>query len=479
MADAKQPRKKKRAQNEADATRRQREADELRREAEERLGELSAAASLSLPMPEELAAAVHELRVHQIELEMQNEELRRAQLELEMSHEKYFELFDRAPVGYLTLSDTGIVRDANLTAARLLGVERQILVGQPFSAFVFTRDRDVFYLHQRKLERAGRPQTCELRLQRVGGSTAAPAAAEHFWAQLEGRPKPAATAGEQPSYMMTFIDIGTRVAAQQEVERLNTGLEQRVAERTAELAASLGEMETFSYSVSHDLRAPLRTIDGFSEILIEDYGDRLDDEGKAHLGRVRKAAQRMGQLIDDLLELASLNRTAMTRRPVDVSTLAAQVVEELRAADPKRRVTVAIAAGLVADADPSLLRAVLVNLLGNAWKFTSTHKTARIEVGAIEANGGRAYFVRDDGIGFDMAYVDKLFGPFQRLHPAGQFEGTGVGLATVQRIVLRHGGRVWAKSEVEKGACFSFTLPATDASAKDAPAQDAPATPPA
>jgi signal transduction histidine kinase len=366
-------------------------------------------------------------------------------------------------VGYLALSDKRIVRDANLTAARLLGVERQILVGQPFGAFVFKPDRDVFYLHQRKLERVGKPQTCELRLRRAGGSAPAQAASVHFWAQLEGPPQPTATPGEPLSYMMNFVDIGARVAAQREVGRLNLGLEQCVAERTAELAASLGEMETFSYFVSHDLRTPLRTIDGFSEILIEDYGDTLEDEGKAHRERVRAAAQRMGLLIDDFLALASLNRAAMTRRRVDVSTLAAQVVEELRAADPKRRVPVAIAAGLLADADPSLLRAVLVNLLDNAWKFTSTHKTARIEVGAIDANGDRAYFVRDDGIGFDMAYVDKLFGPFQRLHPAGQFEGTGVGLATVPRIVLRHGGRVWAESEVEKGACFCFTLPATGA----------------
>jgi len=461
MAGARQPRKKKAAPS---------AADELRRQAEERLDKLSAdAADAASPVPEGVAAVVHALRVHQIELEMQNEEMRRAQLELQASREKYIELFDLAPVGYLILSDESIVRDANLTAARLLGVERQQLVGRPFTAFIFAPDQDMYYRQQRMLEQTGEPQTCELRLRRVGGAAeggadggagaGVEAAAGHFWARLEGRPQRAAD-GETLSFWVTFTDVDAQVTIAHEILRLNEVLEERVLARTAELGAANKELEAFVYSASHDLRAPLRAIDGFSQMVIEDTVGRLDAADEEHLQHVRAAAQRMGVLIDDLLALSRSARQDLLRKSVDLSAMAASVIADLRSAAPGRRVEAVVQPDLVVDADTTLLEVILVNLLGNAWKFTSRHETARIEVGVTDTDGERAFFVRDDGAGFDMHEAEHLFGAFQRFHTADQFEGDGIGLATVQRLVARHGGRVWAEAEVEKGAMFYFTLPA-------------------
>ena len=235
-------------------------------------------------------------------------------------------------------------------------------------------------------------------------------------------------------------------------------LELRVEQRTSELAAAIKELESFSYSVSHDLRAPLRSIDGFSLALAEDYGDKLDAQGKNHIERVRAATQRMGMLIDDMLNLSRVTRAEMRRERVDLSAMAQSVASELRKTDERRRVEWVIADGLEATGDPRLLRVVLDNLMGNAWKYTSKHPQARIEFGKAAQNGGFAYFVKDDGAGFDAQYSQRLFGAFQRLHGMNEFPGTGVGLATVQRIVNRHGGKVWAEAAVEKGATFYFSL---------------------
>ena len=254
-------------------------------------------------------------------------------------------------------------------------------------------------------------------------------------------------------------EIEGRLQAQEEIKKLNRSLEQRVMERTAELATSNKELEAFSYSVSHDLRAPLRAIDGFCRILLEDFAGTLPMDGQVLLQRVRAASQRMDKLIEGLLWLSRMSRSEISRRRVDITLIAHAVVLELQKANPASRVDVVIAPGLVADGDPSFVRIVLENLLGNAWKFTSKHPHARVEVGAVEHQGETAFFVRDDGAGFDMAYADKLFGAFQRLHTPAEFEGTGIGLANVQRIIHRHGGRVWAEGEVEKGATFFFTLP--------------------
>jgi light-regulated signal transduction histidine kinase (bacteriophytochrome) len=249
-----------------------------------------------------------------------------------------------------------------------------------------------------------------------------------------------------------------RERAEAEIRQLIESLERRVTERTEQLEAANRELESFAYSVSHDLRAPLRSIDGFSQALLEDYGATLDASGLDHLQRVRAAAQRMGRLIDDLLNLSRLSRSEMHREPVELSAVARKIAAELRRAEPERQVTFVLAENIVVEGDARLLYAALENLLGNAWKFTARHPEARIEFGATRHEDRLAYFVRDDGAGFDMAYAGKLFGAFQRLHHAREFDGTGLGLATVQRIIHRHGGRIWAEAEVEQGATFYFTL---------------------
>jgi PAS domain S-box-containing protein len=656
---------------------------------------------------EDASVLLHELRVHQIELEMQNEELRRTQEDLEASHERYVDLYDSAAAGYLTLDKDGRILEANLPAAALLGVERDSLPGRLLSDFIAAEDQDEYHLHRRRLLKAGDRDDCELRLGKVTG--------DPLWLRVDAAAVPC-TDGEQRYYRVALSDITVRKSAEQaeadakdllarveeishaggweydvasgrgvwtdevyriyglgrdfdidDVERvialcsaatrptleaafrravdqgapydldveivrpdgvriwvnarghaatsddgavirvigavmditarrvieqalrrmqatrdtaeiianvgsvrwdlttqkaewspgmhrlfalseeefvgdnavvlqerfapedrarveegmtraLQTGvispadyrvvwpdgsehilhgegttefapdgkplaivgyyqdvtearraaaalahfndvLEERVQQRTSQLESANAELEAFVYSASHDLRAPLRAIDGFSQMIVEDASDRLDEDDVEHLQRVRNAAGRMAKLIDHLLSLSRTARQDLLRTQVDLSAMAKSVLADLQEAQPGRRVTGVVAPGLVVDADAALLHVILTNLLANAWKFTSRHETARIEVGAVDTDGGLAYFVKDDGAGFDPDVATHLFGAFQRYHSADEFEGDGIGLATVQRLVARHGGRVWSEAEVEKGATFFFTLP--------------------
>lgn len=254
-----------------------------------------------------------------------------------------------------------------------------------------------------------------------------------------------------------LVDAFNALLAQ--VEQSKAELEQRVSERTAELERANKELEAFSYSVSHDLRTPLRAIDGFSQALLEDYSEQLDATGRDYLARVRAGAQRMGGLIDALLTLARVSRATKNEEHVDLTAIAEEIVGELHTANPERNTDVQITPRLSALGDPYLLRIVLENLLSNAWKYSGKRDHAVIEFGMSSHDGEPCFFVRDNGAGFDMSYANKLFGAFQRLHDAKEFAGTGVGLATVQRIIHRHGGRIWAEAAVDKGAVFYFTLP--------------------
>jgi light-regulated signal transduction histidine kinase (bacteriophytochrome) len=255
------------------------------------------------------------------------------------------------------------------------------------------------------------------------------------------------------------LELEDRVAQRtEEIRRLNEELERRVEERTAELAMVNKELEAFSYSVSHDLRAPLRAIDGFSKALLDEYGGKLDEQACHYLDRVRTGSQKMSGLINDLLDLSGITRTTLRKESISLTELARGVVAELQNREPSRKVIVEIADGLTSCGDSRLITIVLVNLLGNALKYTAKRPEAQIAFGQENKGNETVFYVRDNGAGFDMAYAGKLFAPFQRLHRDSEFEGTGIGLATVQRIVSRHGGRIWAEAVVDAGATFYFTL---------------------
>ena len=275
-----------------------------------------------------------------------------------------------------------------------------------------------------------------------------------------GQPLKDAT-GRVVQWCGTNTDVDALKQAEEKVRRLNTELEQRVAERTTQLEQANQELEAFSYSVSHDLRAPLRAVNGFAAMVLAEYGGQLPGPGKHYLERIQKGAGRMGLLIDDLLAFSRMSRQAVHCQPVDMNRLVQAAWEELKPQTAGRAPEIRAGALPPGQGDPELLRQVWINLLGNAVKYSSGRTPAVIETGCLTEAGEAVYYVRDNGAGFDMQFVDKLFGVFQRLHRSDEFEGTGVGLAIVQRIIRRHGGRIWAQAELNRGATFFFTLAPT------------------
>jgi PAS domain S-box-containing protein len=363
---------------------------------------------------------------------------------LRESEAQFRSYIEYSPMGVFIFDEQGRYLRVNPAAARITGYTQEELLTMSIPDLLQPESRALAASHFRQLAGTGHIFG-EFECRHKDGSSG-------FWAVEAARLSPS-------RYLAFVADISKRKAAEAMVGRMTEELEQRVRERTAQLEASNGELEAFSYSVSHDLRGPLRGIDGFSRALLSDYQDRLDETGRHYLARIRLGAQRMGQLIDDLMKLSRINRSELESVPVDLSGLCRQVLDGLVQADPGRRVEVAIQPDMRAQADRHLLLVVLENLLGNAWKFTAKCQDARIEVGESADAGERSWFIRDNGAGFEMAYREKLFQAFQRLHSMDEYEGTGIGLAIVQRIIHRHGGRVWAEAEPGTGATFCFTLP--------------------
>jgi PAS domain S-box-containing protein len=347
---------------------------------------------------------------------------------------------------------TGHYLAVNRRFCEITGYSTQELLQKTFADITHPEDQRSFGENLQMLLRGVISEyRCEKRYLRKDGSVRWADVTGTLVRDVEGRPA---------RCMSSVIDTTDRKLAEQEVQRLNLDLELRVQERTAQLSAANRELEAFCYSVSHDLRAPLRGIAGFAQALQDEYLEALPEDGRDCLRRVIEASREMDQLIDDLLHLSRLTRAEMNFQPVDLSGLARRIAADLQRMMPGRTVEFVIAPDLAAQGDPRLIRIALENLLNNAWKFTGRRNSARIEFGYEHGRTAGAYFVRDNGAGFDMAYAGKLFGAFQRLHGAHEFPGTGIGLATVQRIINRHGGRVWAFAEVERGATFYFTLPA-------------------
>jgi PAS domain S-box-containing protein len=398
---------------------------------------------VSKSMPTELTvkdqmALIHELQVHQIELQIQNEELRNSQEIIENSRKKYVDLYDFAPVGYFTVDMSRVIIEANLTISELLGYPRSYLIGKPLTAFIYKDDLDILFIHQRKLSLKGTVERCELRLVKKDRSS--------FYSQMVSTSF-AERSQEVSNLLIAVIDISARKQ-----------LEDELADQTRELSFANKELESFTYSASHDLSGPLHITRGLCSILLEDYSDVLDDTGKKFLKAINQNTDKMKALIDDLMRLSKISRKELSLQEVNLSVLAAEIIRDLRSTHPQRVVDVTIQDNLKTFADEKLIQIALTNLFSNAWKYTEKTEQSRIEFGAFKREKDLVFFIRDNGAGFDMAFAHKLFVPFQRLHSESAFSGTGIGLAIVARIISRHKGLIWAEAKTDKGATFYFTL---------------------
>ncbi|MBF0544104.1 MAG: PAS domain-containing protein [Candidatus Riflebacteria bacterium] len=367
---------------------------------------------------------------------------------LKKSEERYRFLIDNLEqnIFYKDLNSKYIY--CNLPYARFLKIKPEEITGKNDFDFFPKEFAEKYRADDKKFISEGTSHTVEEKV--VQGS-------KEFWVLTTKTPVRDEN-GQIIGLLGIFHDITEKKVLEDQIKNMNQFLEARVMERTSQLEATNKELESFCYSVSHDLRAPLRGIDGISLALIEDFADQFPAEAQEYLKRIRTATQRMGQLIDDLLKLSRITRAGLVKKIVDISQIANTAKEHFLENSLNREIEFVIRPGVYVNADPDLIRVVMDNLISNAFKFTAPRKKARIEFGTIELEGEKILFVQDNGVGFDMAYVGKLFGAFQRLHGINEFEGTGIGLATVQRIVMKHGGRVWAEGAPNRGAAFYFTL---------------------
>ncbi len=362
-------------------------------------------------------------------------ERKNAEEALKESEDRYRTFFENSLDAVLLTSPDGSIQAANAAACRMFGeTEEEIIQGGRAGVLDTSDLRLKPALEERA--RTGRFKG-ELNMKRKDGAIFP---SEISTTLFKDR-------NDQTRTAMIIRDISERKKAEDDLKVY-----------AKELEAANKELEAFSYSVSHDLRAPLRAMDGFSESLLQDYGCSLDEAGQNYIQRIRKASQTMAQLIDDILKLSRISRTEMFRGIVNLSMMVKVIGEELKANQPKRQAEFLVAPEVIVNGDKNLLQIALNNLLGNAWKYTGKCEKTRIEFGVARQNGETVYFVRDNGVGFDMRYAGKLFQPFQRLHSSKDYPGTGIGLATVQRVIRRHGGRIWAESEIGKGTTFYFTL---------------------
>lgn len=377
----------------------------------------------------------------------EQEETVRDAIRQKQSEKRFRGLLEAAPDAMVVVDQQGMIQLVNSQTEKLFGYDRLEVVGHPVEVLVpkrfrkkHVKNREGYYL-----EHPVRPMGIGLELfgLRKNGT--------EF--PIELSLSPLETEGGL-LVSAAIRDVTQRKRMEEDVQKLNDDLKQRAAQ----LEAANKELEAFSYSVSHDLRAPLRSIDGFSHVLLEDYSDQLPDEGRNYLERVRAAAQRMAVLIDDLLNLSRVTRTALQPKFINLSKMAEEILQGLQEHQSERTAKISIIPDLMVEADPHLMHIVLENLLSNAWKFTSKQEQTLIEFGQKAHTKERTFYVRDNGVGFNMEYADKLFGVFQRLHSVSEFPGTGVGLATVQRIISIHGGHIWAESAEGKGTTFYFTL---------------------